>query len=103
MKLMMIVVRDEHREEILATLNERGHRATFISSTGEFLNYGSSTLLLGIQEQYVEEVISYIQSKIQNTCEDEYMSNDMHALVYTLDTCATKVPIQKEKQEKQIV
>lgn len=100
MKLMMIVVSDEYREEILATLHERGHRATLISSTGEFLNYGKSTILLGIQKQYVEEVIAYIQSKTQSTYTDTVVSNDMHTLVYTLDTYATNVQNQDKKANR---
>ena len=97
MKLMMIVVSDEYQEAILSKLNEQGHRATLISSTGDFLNYGKSTLLLGVQEQYVDEVISYIQMQTKSFYEDETSNEDMPTQVYIMDTNVATTSVQQEK------
>lgn len=63
MKLVIAVVQDKDAETLLATLIQRGYRATKMASTGGFLREGNSTIFLGTEEEKVEEVIAIIRER----------------------------------------
>ena len=46
---------------LIEGLVERGYRATKLASTGGFLREGNTTLLIGVEEQTVDEVIGIIK------------------------------------------
>ncbi len=56
MKLMMVLIRDEDKEKVLKQLLQEGYTPTYIASTGEFLQFGKSLFLLGVEESEVEKV-----------------------------------------------
>jgi uncharacterized protein YaaQ len=56
MKLVVAVVQGKDSEPLLTALNQRGFRATQIESAGGFLRESNSTLLIGVQDEYVDEV-----------------------------------------------
>lgn len=56
MKLVLIMLCDEDKERVLKALIEYGYTPTFIASTGNFLEFGKSILLLGIEKEKLEEV-----------------------------------------------
>lgn len=62
MRLMLIVVSDEYKDKITSLLIEKGYPATEIASTGEFLQYGETILMLGIEEENVDNVVSILKS-----------------------------------------
>ena len=56
MKLVLIMICDEDKERVLKGLVEHGYTPTFIATTGSFLEFGKSLLLLGVEEEKMEEV-----------------------------------------------
>ena len=58
MLLLIAVVQDQDVNRLLTALLEKGYRATKLASTGGFLRQGNTTLLIGVQEEQLEEVNS---------------------------------------------
>lgn len=61
MKLMLIVAGDEYADEISSILLDNKYMATVVGSSGDFLQYGYTVLLLGIYEEQAEEVIKVLK------------------------------------------
>jgi uncharacterized protein YaaQ len=57
MKLMIAVIRDIDDNSVLNRLAEKGFRFTRVASTGGFLRKGNVTLIIGVQDDKVDEVI----------------------------------------------
>jgi len=62
MKLIVAIIRDEDNEPVSHALVKADYRVTRIASTGGFLRRGSSTLMVGIEDDQVEQAISIIRS-----------------------------------------
>lgn len=56
MKLMLVLIRDEDKDKVLKQLTNEGFTPTYIASTGEFLQFGKSLFLLGVEEEDVQKV-----------------------------------------------
>jgi uncharacterized protein YaaQ len=63
-KLIVAVIQDKDSHRLLSNLTQEGFRATKLASTGGFLREGNTTLLIGVEDEQVERVISIIR----NTC-----------------------------------
>lgn len=61
MVLLLIIVKEEDKDEVRSALNALGHQATMIATTGEFLQYGNTTFLLGIEESQLEHIINCLE------------------------------------------
>jgi len=61
MKLVVTIVRDQDAGRVLDALIAREYRATRINTAGGFLKRGNATLLVGVQDDQVDEVIEIIQ------------------------------------------
>ncbi len=61
MKLILAIVPGYHSQAILKTLTTAQYRATVISTTGGWLRKGSTTLLLGVEDDQVDDVLKQIQ------------------------------------------
>ena len=62
MKLIVAIVQEEDADSLLDDLMNAGHRATLISTTGGFLREGNATVLAGVEENQVAQVMQAIQS-----------------------------------------
>ncbi|MGI6149226.1 MAG: hypothetical protein GX195_08170 [Firmicutes bacterium] len=60
MKLVIAVVEDTDAPALIEKLVEAGVQATKLASTGGFLLHGNTTLLIGVDDSRVEEVIGII-------------------------------------------
>ncbi len=60
MKLMFIIAGDEYAADILGKLKEHAFMATEVGSTGDFLQYGKTVLLLGVDEQDCDRILSIL-------------------------------------------
>ena len=69
MKLLLAIVQDADVNFLMDALTENGYRVTRLSTTGGFLKKGNTTLLIGVEEVKLDEVISIIESncKRRNT------------------------------------
>lgn len=56
MKLVLLIGNDEFREQTIHYLTEYNLRATLVSSSGDFLQFGEDVYLLGIDEEKEEQL-----------------------------------------------
>lgn len=66
MKLVVAIVQARDADGLVRALVERGFFTTQINSAGGFLRESNVTLLLGVQEQYVAEVIRIARQQCQS-------------------------------------
>ncbi len=61
MKMIVAIIHDSDNEPVSQALISAGLRVTRIASTGGFLRRGSSTLMIGLEEEKVDEAIQIIR------------------------------------------
>jgi uncharacterized protein YaaQ len=61
-KLIIGVVQNEDADAVVDALLEQEFRATRLASTGGFLRRGNTTLMIGADEEQVDEVLGLIRS-----------------------------------------
>jgi len=61
MKLMIAIVNDADYDKIAHQLTEEQYRVTCIASTGGLFRRGSTTLLIGLEEDKIERAMEVIQ------------------------------------------
>ncbi len=61
MKMIVAIIRDEDNEPVSEALIKSGFRVTRIASTGGFLRRGSSTLMIGVEDEKVDHAIEVIK------------------------------------------
>jgi uncharacterized protein YaaQ len=61
MKLIIAILRDEDSERISHALIVAEFRVTQIASTGGFLRRGSTTLMIGVEDEKVDQAIQIIK------------------------------------------
>lgn len=61
MKLMIAIVNDADYDKIARKLTEDEYRVTCIASTGGLLRRGSTTLLIGLEEEKIQRAVQIIQ------------------------------------------
>ena len=62
MKLIIAIVQDEDSSRLLSKLMQIGLSATKLATTGGFLKAGNTTLLLGVEEERVQEAVHVIET-----------------------------------------
>jgi len=77
MKLIITIISDYDNEPVSQALILANFRVTRIASTGGFLHRGSSTLMIGVPDEKVDEAIQVIQKNLSPT-------TDPHATRATL-------------------
>jgi len=61
MKLIVAIVQDQDSRAVLDALIADNYRATKVSTTGGFLVRGNSTILVGVQDAQVEDVVDILR------------------------------------------
>jgi uncharacterized protein YaaQ len=61
MKLIVVILRDEDTENVSHALLDCEFRVTRIASTGGFLRRGSTTLMIGVEDEKVDQAIQIIR------------------------------------------
>lgn len=64
MKLIIVIIRDIDNEPVSQALVNEGFRVTRIASTGGFLRRGSSTLMIGTEDDQVDHAFQTIRSNL---------------------------------------
>ena len=62
MKLIIAIVQDEDSSKLLSKLMQAGFGVTKLATTGGFLKAGNTTLLLGVEEEKVEDAIHIVEA-----------------------------------------
>ena len=65
-KLVVAVVHNEDAGALVDALLEREHRATRLHSSGGFLKQSNATIILGVDDEAVEEVISIVAASCKS-------------------------------------
>lgn len=61
MKLVIAIVNDEDYDKIAHQLTEEEYRVTCIASTGGLFRRGSTTLLIGLEEEKINRAVEIIR------------------------------------------
>lgn len=61
MKLVIAIVQDEDVDALTEALISAGHRFTKVSTTGSFLRTGNSSLLIGVADEQVDNVLAILK------------------------------------------
>ena len=61
MKLIITIVQDDDAAELLDVLTDKGFRVTKLATTGGFLRSGNTTLMIGVEKEKVDDVLSVIE------------------------------------------
>ena len=66
MKLVIAIVQNEFSTKVIKGLMDNKYRTTKLSSTGGFLKSGNTTLLIGVEDENVDEVVRVIEEKCKS-------------------------------------
>ncbi len=69
MKLIITIIRDVDNDQVSHALTDSGFSVTMIASTGGFFHRGSTTLLIGVEDDQVEKAIATIKENCQQPLE----------------------------------
>lgn len=61
MKLVYAIVHDEDSPRLMAELNKAGYRVTKLNSSGGFLRSGNTTLMIGVEDDELENTLAVIR------------------------------------------
>lgn len=60
MKLIIAIISSDDANAVMSSLTENGYSATKLSTSGGFLRAGNITLLIGVDDKKVDEVVSLV-------------------------------------------
>ena len=63
MKLIYAIVRNDNEDDVGSQLTKHRYSVTRLSTTGGFLKKGNTTLMIGAEDDKVDEVISIIKQE----------------------------------------
>lgn len=66
MKLIQAIVHNDDTDAVINALLAQGFRATRMASTGGFLREGNTTIVSGVEEGQVDEVIHIIRQHVKS-------------------------------------
>jgi uncharacterized protein YaaQ len=81
MKMLIAILNEQDGESVLTALVQAEFRATRIASTGAFLRRGNTTLLIGLDDEKVDEAIEVIRQ----SASDPVQPGQRRATVFVLD------------------
>ena len=61
MKLIIAIVQDEDASRLISSLMSDGYRVTKLATTGGFLRSGNTTLLVGVEDDKLQNAMTIIE------------------------------------------
>ena len=80
MKMIMAIAEDDIHNEISNSLIKRDFRVTQLASTSGFLREGSTTLMIGVEDEKVDEVLQIIRDTVPKTQDAEKKQITLYVL-----------------------
>jgi uncharacterized protein YaaQ len=71
MKLIVAIVPDNDTDTVNNSLTTASFRVTQVASTGGFLRRGHSTLLVGIEDEQLQDALAVLRKSLQASSEPE--------------------------------
>ena len=68
MKMIICIIQDSDKNEVTEALNDEGYRITVLPSKGAFFRRGNATLMIGVEDKKVDQVVSLIK---ENTSKND--------------------------------
>ena len=66
MKLVQAIVHNDDADAVVNALLAQGYRATRMGSTGGFMRAGNTTIVSGVEEGQVDEVLDVIKQNVKS-------------------------------------
>ena len=66
MKLVLSITSDHEATQVIESLIDREFRATRINTAGGFLKRGNATVVVGVEDEQVESVVSLIRQATEH-------------------------------------
>jgi len=80
MKLIIAIVRDVDSDPVSHELTSQNFRVTGVASTGGFLRRGKTTLLIGVEDDQVEQALQTIRASVSVATDPE----ERRAVIFVL-------------------
>ena len=61
MKLVLVIVHNDDAETVLRETLKAGFRATKLSSSGGFMHVGNTTLIMGVEDERLDELMKVVE------------------------------------------
>lgn len=84
MKLIVAIVQGEDADEVIRAMLAAGHRLTRINTTGGFLRRGNATLLIGVEDHQIDEVVALMQANTRRRTESAPIEKGIPAYAATI-------------------
>ena len=83
MKLILAIISSDDSKSCVSSLNKEGFHVTRLATTGGFLSAGNTTLIIGCEDNKVEQAIDLIGKESSRRMEavPTTISNDLSTLV----------------------
>jgi uncharacterized protein YaaQ len=86
MKLIVAVIHEKDQRHVQDSLLENGFQFTNVASTGGFLREGNVTLMIGVDEEQVDQLIEVIRESCQTR--EQYVN----VMPPTMEPVGTVIP-----------
>ena len=80
MKLIIAIVHDSVNEAVSNGLTSANFRVTYVASTGGFLRRGNSTLLIGLEDEKLDQALQIIR----DNCGEITGTGERRAVIFVL-------------------
>ncbi len=89
MKLVVAIINNDDANAVMSNLTKNGYQATKLSTSGGFLRAGNITLLIGVEDKKVDDVIDIIGEFSSQRKEITPITN-----TYIGDSMLSSVPVE---------
>jgi uncharacterized protein YaaQ len=90
MKLVMAIIHDEDAFHIMDLLSAKGFSITKLASTGGFLRAGNTTLICGVPDERIPELIEIIEAK----CKSRKQITSVNAMNVNVNESFAPYPVE---------
>lgn len=80
MKLIIAIVRDSDSDQVSHALTSHNFRVTGVASTGGFLRRGKTTMLVGLEDEKVDQALEVIRGALSPATEP----SESRAVIFVL-------------------